>query len=151
MTHNDEKRASDWACHKRTPRLGGLQADAKDGHDGTDGLDGGRPNGQHARRAGRPRRRACKKDCDTGGFDDGLLKCEGPRLVTIDTKLVQVTINKALGGWGGKCRCPDGGVYYAADNGDRCKTLACTGGTKVDCNQYDDKKWRHKKVTCKAS
>jgi len=58
-------------------------------------------------------------------------------------------IMKTTGGWGGKCTCPDGSVYWVADNHDFCGSLACFGGGKSGkCNRFDGK-WSQRKVVCK--
>jgi hypothetical protein len=37
-----------------------------------------------------------------------------------------------VGGWGGKCRCPESGIEYeVGDNYDSCASLACEGGEVV--------------------
>ena len=56
-----------------------------------------------------------------------------------------------VGGWGGLCKCPDGKEYFAGDGGDGCTTLACDGGEKISCNQWEDDKWKHRKVTCSGN
>ena len=53
-----------------------------------------------------------------------------------------------VGGWGGKCVCPDGTEYFVGDNHDQCATLACIGGKSGACNKRDDAKWKGKKVVC---
>jgi len=59
------------------------------------------------------------------------------------------SIMKTTGGWGGKCTCPDGSVYWVADNHDYCGSLACFGGGKSGhCNRFDGK-WSQRKVVCK--
>jgi len=51
-----------------------------------------------------------------------------------------------VGGWGGLCTCPDGGVYRVGDNGDSCGSLACHGGISGTCHKdHDDNRL---KVTC---
>ena len=54
---------------------------------------------------------------------------------------------KGVGGWGGTCECPDGSRYEVGDNGDRCKTIACVHGTKINCNKNVGA-WSKRKVTC---
>ena len=34
-----------------------------------------------------------------------------------------------VGGWTGKCTCPDGLTYSVGDLGDSCVTIACFNGT----------------------
>ena len=53
-----------------------------------------------------------------------------------------------VGGWGGLCKCPNGQEYLVGDNVDGCATLACDGGAKVNCNKWEDDRWKHRKVTC---
>jgi len=54
------------------------------------------------------------------------------------------------GGHGGSCTCPNGHVYYVADNYDNCGSLACIGGDSGTCNNYDGP-WSYNKVTCDTS
>ena len=37
------------------------------------------------------------------------------------------------------------------DGGDGCATLACDGGVKINCNKWEDDKWKHRKVTCSGT
>ena len=40
-----------------------------------------------------------------------------------------------VGGWGGKCTCPDGQEYEVGDNGDNCESIACEGGVPGTCGE----------------
>ena len=46
---------------------------------------------------------------------------------------VKETDVSGVGGWGGKCTCPDGQVYQVGDNSDRCASLACVDGVSGAC------------------
>jgi len=59
-----------------------------------------------------------------------------------------------VGGSGGVCACPDGGLYFAGDNKDNCGSLACVNGrvgevtdSKGKCFGFNGP-WSGKKVTC---
>uniref|UniRef100_A0A7S0Q9B7 Apple domain-containing protein n=1 Tax=Coccolithus braarudii TaxID=221442 RepID=A0A7S0Q9B7_9EUKA len=52
-----------------------------------------------------------------------------------------------VGGWGGSCTCPDGRVYFAGDNRDWCRSLACVGGVVGKCNFYAGQ-WSFTSVEC---
>jgi hypothetical protein len=52
-----------------------------------------------------------------------------------------------VGGWGGKCTCPNGNEYEAGDNYDYCVSLACIGGSAGQCNRHNGA-WTGRKVTC---
>jgi len=57
-----------------------------------------------------------------------------------------------VGGWGGKCKCPNSGKeYWVGDNGDACGSLACNGGTitqQCERRGMDDQDAHGKSVTC---
>lgn len=50
-------------------------------------------------------------------------------------------------GWGGRCTCPDGSVYWVGDMHNKCGSLACIGGDPGICNKYKGM-WSHRKVIC---
>jgi len=52
-----------------------------------------------------------------------------------------------IGGYGGKCRCPNGQEYWVGDNYDHCRSLACVGGASGTCNRYWSI-WSYKGVIC---
>jgi len=56
----------------------------------------------------------------------------------------------SIGGWGGKCICPSGGIYWVGDNNNKCESLACVGGTPGTCNQKNGK-WSNRKVICNSA
>jgi hypothetical protein len=72
----------------------------------------------------------------------------------LDTKHIfpsgDIKISNAIdvGGWGGQCSCGNGRVYWAGDNYDSCKTLACVGGTAGVCKKKRDKKWVGNRIIC---
>merc|ERR1712070_362264 len=53
-----------------------------------------------------------------------------------------------VGGWGGKCTCPNGQTYWVGDKNNYCGSLACNGGKMGKCNRYSKKKWSGNMVTC---
>jgi hypothetical protein len=53
-----------------------------------------------------------------------------------------------VGVYGGECSCGIGRVYWAGDNYDQCKTLACVGGTPGVCTKKEDKKWAGNRIIC---
>ena len=55
-----------------------------------------------------------------------------------------------VGGWGGKCTCPDGQVYQVGDNNDSCGSLACVGGSSGKCGS-DNPGGNGVKVTCASA
>merc|ERR1712054_691753 len=54
---------------------------------------------------------------------------------------------KNVGGWGGKCTCPNGKVYWVGDNNNWCKSLACFGGKSGKCMRKMGK-WSNVSVKC---
>lgn len=70
-----------------------------------------------------------------------------PDTVTYSSN-VFVSNAPGVGGWGGRCDCPDGTSYDVGDNFDFCASLACIGGTtNGPCNQYNGA-WSENQVTC---
>ena len=53
-----------------------------------------------------------------------------------------------VGGWGGTCVCPNGQSYNVADNNDACGSLACEGGTALNCESFSSPERLGMKVTC---
>eukprot|EP00942_MAST-04A_sp_MAST-4A-sp1_P004138 g4138.t1 len=51
-----------------------------------------------------------------------------------------------VGGWGGKCTCPNGEIYYVGDNYNSCGSLACVNGKSGRCHRHHGK-WSRRKVT----
>ena len=53
------------------------------------------------------------------------------------------------GGWGGRCRCPDGKIYYVGDQSDSCVRPKCNGGKwHGHCNRHHNPAWAGKGVSC---
>merc|ERR1712139_721782 len=49
-----------------------------------------------------------------------------------------------VGGWGGKCTCPNGEIYYVGDNYNSCGSLACVNGKSGRCHRHHGK-WSRRK------
>ena len=52
-----------------------------------------------------------------------------------------------LGVWGGTCICPDGRAYEVGDEGNMCGSIACHGGTQLNCN-HKEGMWSFREVFC---
>merc|ERR1712216_317429 len=55
---------------------------------------------------------------------------------------------EGIGGWGGKCTCPNGEVYEVGDNNNACGSLACIGGTSGSCERQYKSERAGKRATC---
>jgi hypothetical protein len=58
-----------------------------------------------------------------------------------DHKTVSVPGTFSPKGYGGTCKCPDGKTFPAAAIDDSCTSLACEGGTMIDCTTTGDSIW----------
>ena len=62
--------------------------------------------------------------------------------------------NDVAGMWGGECTCPDGQIYWVADEWNECGSLACINGTAGECQSrwdYPPPEWYSgRRVTCET-
>ena len=96
---------------------------------------------------------SCKAECDaTPGCAGATFRhcLEGPVEfpdAQRSPKNVVEEFAPGIGGWGGRCTCPNGETYEVGDLIDYCGSLACTGGTAGPCNRHDGP-WSRRKVSC---
>ena len=98
-----------------------------------------------------------KNNCESLACEGGIYdvnqcnrkKGEWSNRKVICGKSPNTVINNApgVGGWGGSCSCPNGDIYYVGDYKNRCKSLACEGGTSGTCKRSWGP-WSNRKVVC---
>ena len=65
-----------------------------------------------------------------------------------DHKTVPLDKVAVPSGYGGTCKCPDGRTFLVAATDDTCTSIACDGGTMIDCINGANVKWLDQEVTC---
>jgi hypothetical protein len=65
-----------------------------------------------------------------------------------DHQTVSLPVVPLPSGYGGTCKCPDGKTFLVTATDETCTSIACDGGTIIDCTDTADDKWLDQKVTC---
>jgi hypothetical protein len=96
-------------------------------------------NSRHYKAADSSDQRCTSNNCKKWGWDE-LNK-------NWDHKTVSLGV-VSTSGCGGTCKCPDGKTFLVTATDDTCTSIACDGGTIIDCTDTADDKWLDQQVSC---